>query len=122
MVPRVLCRDAGGYLMEALDDIGMRRVAARMKAIDRLSPELRAMVHEHGWTIINGFLEVGVTKPKHIRHLISIVRAGAIEIGNRTVTEAMRLEYDRRMAGALRGAGWTVIEPNSIKNKPEDEE
>lgn len=55
-----------------------------MNRVDSLPPDIRALVHEHGLTIIDSFLAVGVTKAKHIRHLINVVRQGSVEIGNRT--------------------------------------
>ena len=50
---------------------GKRR--ARMSEIDRLSPELRELVHKYGYTVVNNFIACGVTKPKHIRHLVERV-------------------------------------------------
>lgn len=45
----------------------------RMDTIDRLSPEIRALVHEFDWTIVHQFLNCGVRDPRHIRHLIVTV-------------------------------------------------
>lgn len=49
-----------------------RRIA-RMKQIDRMPPELRELVHEYGLNIVRAFLDIGVSKPKHIRHLVESV-------------------------------------------------
>lgn len=54
-----------------------------MAQIDAMPAELRALVHEHGYTIVRAFLDCGVTKPKHIQHLIDTVRHGSQEIGKR---------------------------------------
>jgi hypothetical protein len=49
-----------------------RRVQ-RMEAIDQLPPNLKAVVHDWGWYIVKSFMDCGVTKPKHMRHLIEVV-------------------------------------------------
>lgn len=46
---------------------------ARMDRIDALSPELRALVHAYGSTVVTTCLQVGVSKPKHIRHLVETI-------------------------------------------------
>lgn len=60
------------------------RIKRRMNTIDHLSPQLRALVHEHGWAIVKAFLDHGVTKPRIIDHLIRTVRRGG---WNRTDTD-----------------------------------
>jgi len=47
--------------------------AARMAQIDALPPATRDLVHEYGFTVVKPFLELGVTKPRHIRHLVETV-------------------------------------------------
>jgi len=49
-----------------------RRVR-RMARIDALSPDIRELVHEYGFNIVNGFLDHGVVKPRAIRHLVETV-------------------------------------------------
>jgi hypothetical protein len=44
-----------------------------MAQIDRMSPELRELVHEYGYTVVRAFLDCGVEKPKQIRHLVENV-------------------------------------------------
>lgn len=56
----------------------------RMSRVDAMPADVRAIVHEEGLTIVDAFLAVGVTKAKHMRHLISTIRQGSVEIGNRT--------------------------------------
>lgn len=46
----------------------------RMTHIDAMSKEHRELVHEFNYSLVNQFLAVGVTKPKHIRHLITACR------------------------------------------------
>ncbi|TIO72143.1 hypothetical protein [Mesorhizobium sp.] len=50
-----------------------RRRKKRMAKIDALSPELRSLVHEYGYHIVNQFMMNGVTSPRLIRHLVEIV-------------------------------------------------
>jgi hypothetical protein len=45
----------------------------RMDDIDGLPPETRALVHAYGWTVVKAFMDIGVTKPKHIRHIVERV-------------------------------------------------
>lgn len=55
---------------------------ARMAKIDALSPDLRALVHEEGWHVIDAFLQHGVKRAKSIRHLITVVRHGSFDAGH----------------------------------------
>lgn len=57
------------------------RRRARMKAIDALPADIRTIVHEEGWTVVNQFLMCGVTKAKVIKHLIRTVRDGSFDGG-----------------------------------------
>jgi 2-polyprenyl-6-methoxyphenol hydroxylase-like FAD-dependent oxidoreductase len=50
-----------------------RKRRNRMAEIDRQSPEIRALVHIYGWHVVDMFLRNGVTKAKHIRHLVETV-------------------------------------------------
>lgn len=45
---------------------------AALDAVDHLPPELRALVHDFGWPLVQTFLACGVTKPGAIRHLITM--------------------------------------------------
>lgn len=49
------------------------RRRARMEVIDSQPPEIRQLVHEYGWSVVNTLLMCGVTKPKHIRHIVETV-------------------------------------------------
>jgi len=60
------------------------RCRARMREIDALSPDIREIVHEEGWTIVKAFLDLGIKKAPQIKHLISTVRDGSSAYGNGT--------------------------------------
>lgn len=45
----------------------------RMERIDNLSPEMRGLVHEYGFTVVGAFLDLGITKPNQIRHAVETV-------------------------------------------------
>lgn len=45
----------------------------RMAAVDALSPDVRELVHVYGLNVVNAFIACGVTKPRHIRHLVETV-------------------------------------------------
>ncbi len=70
--------------MSGYDEIARGRVIKRMERVDAMAPAMRDLVHEYGLTLVDSFVQCGVTKPKHIRHLIETVRRGSYEIGNRT--------------------------------------
>jgi thiamine pyrophosphate-dependent acetolactate synthase large subunit-like protein len=44
--------------------------AKRFAHIDAMSPELRALVYEYGLPVVKTLMDVGVTKPRHIRHVV----------------------------------------------------
>lgn len=46
---------------------------ARMDKMDKYPPALRALIHEYGYMVVDAFIAIGVTKPKHIEHLIKCV-------------------------------------------------
>ena len=53
-------------LHQAVDE----RRAKRMQDFDAYPPELRAIGHSYGLCILKAFLDLGVNKAKHIRHLV----------------------------------------------------
>lgn len=57
---------------EFLAEVQERRIA-RMEMIDRYPAEIRALVHEYGWAVVNALIDVGVKKPKQIRHVVEVV-------------------------------------------------
>jgi hypothetical protein len=60
------------------------RCKNRMNEIDSLHPDVRAIVHEEGWTVVKAFLDAGVRNARQIRHLIRTVREGSEAYGNGT--------------------------------------
>lgn len=58
---------------EPFDQMVMRKRVARMDAVDGLPVELRSLVHEYGYSVVRAFMDIGVRKPKHIRHLVETV-------------------------------------------------
>ncbi len=59
-------------MMDQKSDHEIRR-ERRMHQIDNLTPELRAVVNEWGWTIVDNFMRCGVKKANRIEHLINVV-------------------------------------------------
>jgi hypothetical protein len=47
--------------------------SARMAAIDALPPDVRALVHDYGYTVVYTLQSLGITKAKHIRHVVETV-------------------------------------------------
>lgn len=45
----------------------------RMAEIDNQPPAIRELVHEYGWLVVKTALDLGVTKPSHIRHFVETV-------------------------------------------------
>lgn len=54
-------------------EIAQKRSARRMAAIDALPDDIRALVHEYSYTVVDAFLVLGIKKPRHIRHLVEVV-------------------------------------------------
>jgi len=52
---------------------------ARMEQVDAMTPDVRACVHEFGLSIVNAFLQAGVTKGRHIRHIVMCIRQGSYQ-------------------------------------------
>ncbi len=59
------------------------RAAVRMARVDAMPQPLRSLVREHGLTVIDAFLQVGVSNTRHIRHILAAVKRGGIETGTR---------------------------------------
>lgn len=56
-----------------LPDAALRGLAAT----DAMPPDLRAVVHEFGFPIVDAFLTLGIRQPRHIRHLVTTCWLGA---------------------------------------------
>lgn len=50
-----------------------KRRAARMALIDRMSPEMRELVNEYGFTVVDNLQRLGLTQARHIRHAVETV-------------------------------------------------
>lgn len=61
------------WTREQRDAVAQERRRKRMEVIDSMPPEIRALTHEYGWTVVDSFLRCGVTQPKRIRHLVETV-------------------------------------------------
>lgn len=58
---------------ESFQDMVNRKRLARMSKVDQMPPEIKELVHMYGLTVVNTFIDCGVNKPKHIRHLVETV-------------------------------------------------
>lgn len=50
---------------------GRRR--ERMERIDAMPRELRELVHAYGLRVVDTCMALGITKPKHIKHIVEAV-------------------------------------------------
>jgi hypothetical protein len=69
----------------------------RFDQIDMLPPDMRDLVNDEGWTIVDNFMQCGVKKSAQIRHLIKMVRDGTSAYGNTAYNEAFTVERGRRV-------------------------
>ena len=60
-----------------IDDQSRRQ--RRMERVDAMPADLRACVHEYGLSIVDAFLHAGVKKPRHIRHIVNMIRGGSYQ-------------------------------------------
>lgn len=58
---------------EQFGRVVQHRRVERMAKIDSQPPDIRQLVHEYGWHVVNSFQKHGVTKPRIIRHLVETV-------------------------------------------------
>lgn len=54
-----------------------RRAEKRFLIIDSLHPKVREVVHEFGWEPVRLLMELGVTRPGQLRHIILCCRGAA---------------------------------------------
>jgi hypothetical protein len=73
MAEQKRARDAVGRSDAEHLAIVQRKSAARMNAIDNMSPAVRELIHNYGYMVVKSFLDIGITKPAHIRHLVEVV-------------------------------------------------
>lgn len=62
---------------DQLNDMRKTRAEQKMKQVDRLSPELRALVHEYGWEPVKCLMDLGARGPRQILHIIRACRGEA---------------------------------------------
>lgn len=55
---------------ESLEQHAQETRAARMAKIDDASPEMRAVFNDYGSGLVFQFINLGITNPRHIRHLV----------------------------------------------------
>lgn len=60
-----------------------QRAAKRMARVDAMPTELRRVVYEYGLEIVQEFINMGVTAPHKIRHLVNTVRHTDFENGQK---------------------------------------
>lgn len=68
--------DVGRYAnMSREEFIAHKRieVSKRMDVIDNLTEGQRQLVHEIGWCTVKAFMQAGITSPRKIRGLVSVV-------------------------------------------------
>ena len=56
-----------------LEELVLVRRKERFDVIDNLPPEMRGLINDYGYTIVRAYVDLGVVKEKHIRHLVETV-------------------------------------------------
>lgn len=62
--------DRPDFTAEELQAFVDRKRQARMAKVDAMPEGLRALVNEYGLSVVQSFLDLGVTKPRQIRHVV----------------------------------------------------
>lgn len=83
-----------------LRDVAKRR-SDRMRVVDGMSEDWRALVHEYGYSVIHQMRNCGVTQANHARHIIETVlnelsptRHGFSNQGQSTTTKIVMVPLD----------------------------
>jgi hypothetical protein len=50
-----------------------RKRAQRFEAIDALPKDIRELVHAYGYTVVKTAMDLGIKKPKQIKHMVETV-------------------------------------------------
>lgn len=58
--------------MSQQEMVDMKR-SRRMAEFDAYDPEIRQLVHEYGLTVVKSIYDLGVTKPRQIKHIVETV-------------------------------------------------
>lgn len=91
-------------LPEALLERYQVKRVNRMNEIDNLPADIRALVHEFNWTMINPFLKAGIRDARQIKHLIRCVVQGAASYNGSSLNPiaSLRLSTETTMELSLR--------------------
>ncbi len=54
-------------------EVVQSRRAKRMETVDNMKPDLRELVHDYGLTVVKAFMDLGVVRASHIRHVVETV-------------------------------------------------
>ena len=84
-----LSADANVIDADELNRKAHERRIKRMAEIDALNPDVREVVHEHGWTIVHAFLNCGVASARQMQHLIRVIREDGGCYGNATTSRSI---------------------------------
>jgi len=77
-----------------MDEVVDIKRANRMSKIDEYDPAIRSLIHEYGLPVVKAIYDLGVTKPKQIKHIVETVldefsptRGSYSKQGKRTAVE-----------------------------------
>lgn len=98
----------------SLPDHLLALIQERQASVDKLDPEQRAVVHEYGWGIVSGFLQVGIKKPKQMRHLIRLIQHGGSETQEWNPATRRLSFAAKRLQDALSDIGITSVSPRAL--------
>jgi hypothetical protein len=79
----------------SLEDHVAETRAARMQKIDESSPEMRALFNEYGSGLVFQFINLGITNPRHIRHLVERTLDEFSPTRGSYSKQGIRTEHDR---------------------------
>lgn len=84
---RIVSEVEGGY------EIAKERAERTMARVDRMPQSIRALAHEYGWLAVSECISAGITKPRVIEHLITVIRDrdGSIPVCKRLTAEGVEL-------------------------------
>lgn len=72
-----------------------RKRIARMSEVDRMPSDLRALVNEYGLPVIKSCLDLGVKKPRHIKHLVETILDEFSPTRGSYSQQGIRVQIDR---------------------------
>lgn len=83
------------YNMDFPEIVNIKR-ANRMAEFDAYDPELRALVHEYGLTVVKTIHDLGIRKPRQIRHVVETVLNEFSPTRGSYSKQGIRTEQDRK--------------------------